>query len=171
MLLKPSSPPFSGFMESSSPPLQLPTEISACKLCGQPPEEAYTMALCADCRTKLTRPPFPLWIIAASVLILLLLVYSMTQAPAAITAAVAFERGRKDEARREYREAEQEYKKVVTRFPESTEAVARLGISAWRAGDPREAAQAFESLEGRQASKELTAEVNGVISEMEARLK
>lgn len=160
-------------MESDDPsrPPPLPVEVSTCKLCGQPPEEAYTMALCADCRTRLARRPLPVWIVIAAALIFALFAYSMTRVPTAITAAAAFERGRKDEAQQKYREAEAEYKKVAARFPDSTEAVARLGIAAYRAGDVREAALAFQSLEGRQASKELTSEVNAVLSEMETRFK
>lgn len=127
------------------------------------------MRLCASCRASLSKRPFPAWIKIAFGLIVILSLFAITRVPSAMSASIAFERGQRDEQAGQYNQASSEYAKVVERFPESTLAVARLGISEYRAGNLRAAAEAFTKLAGRKASTELTAEVNAVIDDMKRR--
>ena len=138
-----------------------------CQLCEQPAEADYPAQLCSACRTKLSKRAFPLWIKLAIILVALVFIYALAKAPASLVASIAFERGQRAEANGNYATAAKEYAKVVERFPGSTSAAARLGIAQYRAGDRDAAAQTLRSLAGRQASKELTTEINAVIAEMQ----
>jgi hypothetical protein len=60
----------------------------------------------------------------------------------------------------------------VRRFPDSTEATARLGIAHYRAGHLVEAAVTLDKLGGREApSEELATEINQVMDEIGKQLK
>jgi TolA-binding protein len=102
-------------------------------------------------------------------LIALLTVFAVTRVPSALSASIAFERGQRDERAGQHDQASAEYAKVVERFPESTLAVARLGISQYRAGNLSAAAETFSKLAGRKASTDLTSEVNAIIEDMNRR--
>jgi tetratricopeptide (TPR) repeat protein len=96
-------------------------------------------------------------------------VYAVAKMPASLLASIAFERGQRAEAAGNFQTAATEYAKVVEKFPDSTSAVARLGIAQYRAGNRDAAIQTLGSLSGRQAPKELTNEINAVLAEMQQR--
>lgn len=127
------------------------------------------MQLCSACRTSLAKRAFPVWIKIGFGLIAALSVFALTRVPAALSASIAFERGQKNERAGKYDQAGVEYLKVIKQFPEFNLAVARLGISQYRAGDVRAAAETFSKLDGQPASAELVREVNAVIEDMKQR--
>jgi len=135
-----------------------------CQLCGRPAEPGYSAQLCSICRKTLSKRPFPIWIKICVVLIAVIFVYALTQMLASLT---AFERGQKAEAAGNYETAASNYADAVERFPQSTLAIARLGIAQYRAGNRVAAIQTLNLLAGRQVPKELTTEVNAVIAEMQ----
>ena len=147
-------------------------ENLACKNCGAAPEAGgYELSLCARCRSSLAHRPFPAWIKVSSGVALLTLLFAISILPSTFNAGIAFERGRRAESARDYSLAAAEYQRVVTRFPDSTLALARLGINRLHAGQLPEAAAAFQKLGGRKTSKELAVEVNAAIDELDHKFK
>ena len=138
-----------------------------CQLCERPAEPGYSAQLCSICRTTLSKRPFPIWIKVAVILIGLVFVYALAKTPRSLIASIAFERGQRAEVGGNFATAATEYAKAVERFPNSTLAIARLGIAQYRAGDRNAAAETINSLAGRKAPKGLTSEVNAVIAEMQ----
>ena len=59
-----------------------------------------------------------------------------------------------------------EYAKVVRQFPNSTLALARMGIAAFHAGEYQVAAEAFDAINEREASSDIAREVNDAIEQM-----
>lgn len=56
---------------------QAPETIKACQYCSSPDiEEGYNVDLCVDCRDKLSKRPFPLWIKIFSLIILAATIFS-----------------------------------------------------------------------------------------------
>ena len=143
-------------------------DFGLCRSCGRlDVEPEYELPLCADCREELSRTPFPTWINVTAALVAIVLLIALFRFPASVQAGIAFERGRRAEKAGNYPAAAGEYQKVVSRFPDSAEALARLGIAHYRAGNVREAARILDQVGGREAPDEdLAAEVNRVIEEM-----
>jgi lipoprotein NlpI len=102
----------------------------------------------------------------SAIVLLLPLGFGLLRFPSALSASLAFERGRRAEASGYYDVAVVEYSKVVQRFPDSTRAVARKGIAAFHAGQYQIAAQAFQTIAGRDASQDIAHEVNEAIDLM-----
>ena len=73
------------------------------------------------------------------------------------------------EQRGEFAPAADFYGQVVERFPESTEALARLAVARFRAGQLPEAARVLDRLRGRKTSRKTAADVNQVIQALNAR--
>lgn len=144
-----------------------PLPALSCHLCGNAAEIGFAAQLCSSCRTTLSKRRFPAWIKICVFLVAVAFVYAVMQMPKSLKAAIAFERGQRAEANADYINAAAQYADVVDSFPQSTTAIARLGIAQYRAGNRAAAIQTLNSLAGRQASKELTTEVNAVIGEMQ----
>jgi hypothetical protein len=108
-----------------------------CQLCGKVAEPGHAAQLCSDCRTTLSKRPFPLWIKLVIILVGLVFLYALAKAPASFVASIAFERGQRAEAAGNFGTAATEYAKAVEQFPESTSAVARLGIMQYRTSTAR----------------------------------
>jgi len=84
-----------------------------CQNCLSPDiEEGYNVDLCADCRKKLSKRSFPLWVIIFSLIILAATVFSLVRLPSVVSTAVAFSRGEKAAKEKNYITAANEYKKV-----------------------------------------------------------
>jgi tetratricopeptide (TPR) repeat protein len=92
---------------------------------------------------------------------------ALVRVPTSISGASAFERGQRDEALHKYHEAAAEYRRALNAFPDATLPLARLAIVEYKDGDYDNAAQTLHQLAGRKSDKELCAEVNSVIHEME----
>jgi hypothetical protein len=77
-------------------------ERRPCASCGQPEESGRQLPLCMGCRTKLAARPFPAWIKGAAAIIGLLMIVALVKFPSALSADVAYERGLRAEARRQF---------------------------------------------------------------------
>lgn len=145
-------------------------EPSGCAACGSAEiEPDWQAPFCAGCRRELSQRPLPLWIRITGVAVGLALAVAMTQWPSSLQAGVAFERGEAAEKAKNYPGAVAEYRKVIQRFPDSTEVLAHLAISHFRAGQLSESMALIERLEGREApDKETLEELNGIVDELNA---
>jgi Tetratricopeptide repeat len=144
---------------------------AACANCGDAAvEPGYELPLCSRCRTLLARRPFPVWIKISCVVLFGVLLVAGARSVPALRAGVAFERGREAEKRGDFAHAADYYAEVVDRFPESTEALARLAVTRFRAGQLPEAARVLDRLGGRKTSRKVAAEVNQVIQAFDALL-
>ena len=143
---------------------------NSCANCGAAPEPGdYQLRLCAPCRDKLASRPLPAWVTFSVVVVSFILLYTFFKFPGALGAGVAFERGRRAETAGDYAAAQYEYRVVVQRFPDSTLALARLGIAQCRAGDLQAAALTLEKIQGREAPQELVREIESVVQEATSR--
>jgi hypothetical protein len=127
----------------------------------------YKMPLCQECRVKHARKPIPAAIKGAGLVVVLMLVVALVRIPSSVAGAVALERGKKYDKQRNYENAATEYQKVVDAFPDSTLAIARLGIVEYRLGELSKAERTLNRLAGRTTDSGLVLEVNSVIDEME----
>jgi hypothetical protein len=145
---------------------------SLCQRCGSPPEEGgYPLCLCKDCRNQLSRRPLPIWLLASAVGIGLVTLFAMTQFPKALSAGIAFQRGKRAEVAGKHKRAADEYQVVVDRFPNSLQARARLGIARFKAGDLPAAFEEFKQLADRKLRGPLADEVNRLLAGLKDRLK
>jgi tetratricopeptide (TPR) repeat protein len=110
--------------------------------------------------------PIPRWIQAAAVVVLAVILIALIQFPAALSGAIAFERGQRAEANASYDVALAEYSKAAAQFPDSTLVTVRKGMAAYHARQYAVAADTFNSIAGRQTSRAMAQEVNGAIDQM-----
>jgi hypothetical protein len=153
--------------DSNSGESQPQIEPQKCEGCQGTAQPGYRLALCPNCRQKLSKKPIPGIIKFTGVAVAVALAFALTRLPGSMLGAIAFERGQRDEAQGNYNEASAEYRKAADAFPDATLPTARLGIVRYHAGDFSGAARIFNYLAGRKADAKLTAEVNGVIKNME----
>ena len=140
--------------------------VGTCGSCGRPPQPGFAVLLCASCRTAMAARPFPRWIHGASVFVAGVVLIAVVRFPAALSGAIAFERGQRAEARGSFDVALAEYSKAADRFPDSTLVIARKGLAAYHSRQYAIAAEAFDKIAGQNASEGLAREVNGAILEM-----
>jgi tetratricopeptide (TPR) repeat protein len=124
------------------------------------------VALCGACRARLATRSLPCWVRASAGVLVIPFVFALARFPSALAAGIAFERGERAEAAGAFGLAVDEYTKVAQQFPSSTLALARKGIAAFRAGQYQVAAEAFDSISGREASADIVREVNGALDQM-----
>ena len=139
-----------------------------CRSCGGVPiEPHYALPLCTSCRDQLSRRPVPRTITVAASLVLLFLGFAFFEMPASLRAGVAYERAQRAEAAGNPAAAADNYAIVARQYPDSTLAVARLGLAAYRAKRYDQAADAFDKLGGREAPADLADQVNAAIGDLE----
>ncbi len=144
---------------------------AVCGQCGSGDvEPGFQAPLCGRCRTRLAHRPFPVWITASSVVLLGIVTFAAMRSVDSFRAAAAFERGKQAERHKHYARAADYYQQAVDQFPDSTLALARLAVTRVRAGQGPEAARALERLSGRKMARELVAELNQAIHELEGLL-
>jgi|GEM_PF-1857165 len=152
---------------ASSPPAQA---ADACSKCGAHAEEGYAAPLCAHCRTSLSKWDIPKWVLASSFFVFLVVCYAISHFPATLNADIAYERGGRAEAAGDYARAVSEYRKVIDRFPDCTEVIARLGISYYHSGDIGHAIECLGRLDGREMSDDLMRELDSVVDEIDKKM-
>ena len=140
--------------------------INACPECGLTPEsDEYSLPLCASYRTKMAYRPYPTWIIASTIAIVLVFAWAMIKFPTALRAGIAYERGQKAEEAGNYAAAADQYCIATQQYPDSILALARLTICQCKSDDVNGADATLSKLEGRKASEELVDEVNKAVKE------
>jgi Flp pilus assembly protein TadD len=100
-----------------------------------------------------------------------LLAAAVVRIPGTLALGLAFERGQRAEQRGDFSTAVARYQVVAESFPQSTTALARLGIAQFRAGQLASAETTLAKLAGHKTEKLLATEVNGVIEQLRAARK
>lgn len=145
---------------------------AVCGQCGSGEiEQGFRTPLCVRCRTLLARRPFPIWIKASSVVLLGMVAFAGLRSVESIHAAAAFERGKQAERHKDYAQAAEYYQQAAEQFPDSTLALVRLAVTRVRAGQAPEAIEALDRLNGRKMPRELAAEAEQALHELEGLLK
>jgi tetratricopeptide (TPR) repeat protein len=134
-----------------------------CANCGATPEPGYRVPLCKACRDKLSRHPVPIFIIIGLIAVLGLTAMAFTKFPQALKAGVAFSRGEKLEKAGKYADAYDDYLEALKTYKDSTQLFARMGITAFKAGEYDIASACINKIAGRDISKTLLAEVNTAV--------
>ena len=143
-----------------------------CVNCGDYPETGdYKLLLCKRCRDTLANRPFPAWVYAGSVILVLIFFYSLLTFPASINTAVSFERGKRAETSNDFKTAVTEYTKVCEKYPKCTEPYVRLCVANYKSGNLQEANRILTLLNGSYVSEELMGELNQVAYGIDAYIK
>lgn len=129
--------------------------MEACKSCGQQAEPDYSLPLCSACRESLSKRPLPKWVRLSFFLLILVTLLAATKFPKSLVGGIAFERGRLAEESRDFSSAVANYSQVLGLFPNSTLAIARLGISQQKAGDISASRETLGKIVGVKVSKEI----------------
>lgn len=145
-----------------------PLDPNVCAECGAPPEQGgYTLPLCPNCRTKMASLPLPGWAVTSVFAVAIVLILAFSRFSSALEAGVAFERGQRAEAAGQCQAARDQYQQVVAHYPNSTLALVRLAVTQCESMDVAGADATLQKLEGRSASEETIAELNGAVARME----
>ncbi|WP_265445656.1 tetratricopeptide repeat protein [Acetivibrio straminisolvens] len=146
---------------------QAPETIKACQYCSSPDiEEGYNVDLCVDCRDKLSKRPFPLWIKIFSLIILAATIFSLVRLPSVVSGAVAFSRGEKAAKEKNYITAAKEYKKAAEKYSDSTLVLAKLFLAQYYNLQIDEAYDTFALISGRESDSELVETANLIYSKI-----
>lgn len=157
-------------MEVSPPTDGRSSSTKVCHQCGVDAiEPRFELPLCAPCRTRLARRPFPAWIKISGAIVLGALVIAGTRSEDSSRAGIAFDRGMRAEQQRDFAHAASYYQQVAERFPASTLALARLSIVRYRAGQWAEAARVIQLLGGRKIPRKLAEKLNPIIHKLRRR--
>jgi tetratricopeptide (TPR) repeat protein len=140
-----------------------------CANCGAAPEPGHLVPLCAACRNKLSKYPVPAYITISLIAVLALTAFAaVTKFPQALKAGIAFAKGEKAEKAGQYEAAFNYYFEAMDTYRDSTQLLARIALSGYKAGDYDAAALYINKIAGREVSKTLAAEINTAIAGIEA---
>ena len=147
-------------------------EPTGCRNCGkEPTEPGYKVALCQQCRNVLAQRPLPKTITGAGAVVGLALLIAFARFPEALSTGIAYERGHRAEARHDYQAAVTQYQRVTARFPNSTQALGRLCVASFHAGQLDVTVDTLDQLKDREVSKELADEVKPIVGQLDALAK
>jgi tetratricopeptide (TPR) repeat protein len=135
-----------------------------CKACKvRLPEPGYDYRLCAECRQGMINRPYPSWIKAFMVIVVLLILLSSYYLPTALQAGYSFRVAKKAEANRDYPAAIEQYQKILAVFPASQKHQARLAICYLQIKDTKKALPLILALDEKKLPDALIEEINGLI--------
>jgi tetratricopeptide (TPR) repeat protein len=138
---------------------ELPAPVCAnCR--SRSPLPGYPTPLCLPCREKLIRFPVPVWMRISAGLILLVMIYSaVTRLPAALSADLAFDRGKIAAAQGDYPAARHQFTFALTKYPSAGQVLSALAIAASHAGDQETADASLQRLKVLAQSDDSQAEL------------
>lgn len=149
---------------TDSTPALVPSksEVSTtCTSCGhERAEPGYSTPLCAACRNRFARRPFPLLIKLSAVLIAVATIFAFLRFESSIRAGIAFSRGQRAERVGDYSLAIQYYQEVIALFPDSIPALSRLALVYYHADRWEEAAEVLARLSGRKVPRKLAKQLD-----------
>lgn len=152
-------------------PAQQQPDPNACAACGSKIiEQGHLTPLCAACRDKYAKFPIPFFVKILLFLFLALSVFAFIKFPESLIAGIAFERGQRAEAAKQYKAAAEQYMLAINRFADSKIITARLGISLYKAGEYNDAIKILDPLSGKEMSKELVAEIQPIFDDFDAKV-
>ncbi len=143
-----------------------------CKDCeARIPEPGYDYQLCSQCRQAMINRPYPSWIKAFMVIVVLLIGLSSYYLHTAVKAGYAFRVAKKAEANRDYPAAIAQYQKILAVFPESQEHSARLAICYIKANETQKALPLILALDEKKLSSSLIDELNALIDQQKKKIR
>lgn len=144
-----------------------------CKGCGSLcVEEGYKLKLCKECRDNLSKRPIPIHIKVISLILIVIIIFSLSKFPRSISIGVEYERGVQAEEASKYLTAMKHYENVVKEYPQSDKALVRLYVSYYYCGRIDEAYEVYDKIAGdspstKKMDKELVQEVNEITSKLD----
>lgn len=121
-----------------------------CAQCGNPEiVEGYAIDLCHNCRVEATRMRVPIWVKGFALLVLAIFMFALAKFPNALSTGISYEKGNMFKQEKRYMSAMKEYEKVVSVYPDSTEALSKLFITQYKVGRIGPASETYEKLIGR----------------------
>jgi tetratricopeptide (TPR) repeat protein len=93
-------------------------------------------------------------------------VYAGTYYPEILRATVAYQLGQRAERAGDFAKAIQEYQTALKTYPESSLALARLGVSYYRSGNTLQAIWVLGEIWGQDNPKGVSDQVNNIFSEI-----
>lgn len=140
--------------------------FSGCESCGSlAVEEGYALKLCKECRDRFSKRPIPMQIKLVTILLGIIIIFSLAKFPSTIRIGVEYERGLRAEKASKYSTAIKHYENVVKEYPESDKAMVRLYVSYYKSEEINKAYEIFDKIAGpspsnKKMKKELVDEVN-----------
>ncbi|WFD09618.1 tetratricopeptide repeat protein [Tepidibacter hydrothermalis] len=117
--------------------------------CNCEEEEAlkdYPTDLCKNCREAYIKYPVPMWIKALSVIVLIVVIFSLMHFKSSLIGAVNYERGLKAEKELKYVTAQNAYKKALDQFPKSELLKSRLFIASVKGDNLDESDKIYDEI-------------------------
>jgi len=112
-------------------------------------EKEFSTPLCADCRKAFIKFPIPPLIKIFSVIIIALVLWGMTRLPDNISMGVHEIRGEKAFEDRQYLTAQKEFKSVVDKLPDYTDAKINFALASFYTQDYESFIEQVNELEGK----------------------
>lgn len=138
-----------------------------CKSCRvRLPEPGYDYRLCPECRRTMINRPYPSWVKAFLVIVLLLVVVASYNLPSALQAAFSFRMAKKAEANRDYPTAIAQYQKILAAYPQSQKHQARLAICYLKTNDTKKAVPLVKGLDDNKLPDAMIEEINSLIDQL-----
>ena len=106
----------------------------------------YPTDLCENCREAYIKYPVPIWIKALSVIVLIVVIFSLMHFKSSLIGAVNYERGLKAEKELKYVTAQNAYKKALDQFPESQLLKSRLFIASVKGDNLEEIEKIYDEI-------------------------
>jgi tetratricopeptide (TPR) repeat protein len=148
-------------------------EISKCEVCGNPIiEEGYSLALCNECRDKLSKRPMPVQIKISVIVLILIIMISLVKFPSTIRIGVEYERGIEAEKALKYVTAMKHYENVAKNYPDSDKVEVRLLNTYYQNEKINEVYNTFDKLAGpspdsKKMDSDLVDEVNAIMDNVD----
>lgn len=157
-------------MNSDSNQEKVENLSSNCQLCdSQAEKDDYPVSLCITHRNQLARLPFPLWIKAVSIGLLLLIAIALSRLPRALEVGIHYEKGNQAEEEKRYYDVIEEFEQVLQVFPKATGVQARLAIAYYKTRDREKFVELVQQLENKSLPTSLTIQLNYYIDELKPR--
>ncbi|MEQ8155238.1 MAG: tetratricopeptide repeat protein [Clostridiaceae bacterium] len=129
---------------------------SGCENCGSLCiEENYKFKLCKECRDKLSKRTIPIQIKLVSILLIMIILFSLSKFLHSINMGVEYERGLRAEEALKYETALNHYINVVKEYPESDKALVRLYVAYYNCGRIEEAFNVYDQIAESPASNNM----------------
>lgn len=129
-----------------------------------PPGPGEETEVTGSAYDKLPDVGFPAWVKIASVVVALLVVYSITRIPKAMEASIAEERGNRYFEKGQFEQASHEYEAVQRIAPDTTRVALPLAKCYLQMKAYGAAAQEMNMLDGKELDDDDTKEANGIVN-------
>ena len=126
-----------------------------CARCQQPSEKEYSTPLCVKCRDALCRNPYPGWLIAAALGVLVALGLASSRIPRELKHLSQFESAQRRIDSGKAADAIPLLKDLSTEYPDSSELVGWLAYAELAGGSPEEGMKQLKTLSPKVLSGDL----------------